>query len=410
MTIQMPPSSSGPLQGLRVLDMTIALAGPYGTRILADLGAEVIKVDTRATRDYATRLDLTARLQAMFPNGDPGKEPWNTGGFHAQLNRNKRSVALELATPEGRDTFLRLVDTADCIVENFTPKVMPSLGLGPDELLQRNPALVYVAMPGFGRSGPYSTFPAFAPTTEAASGFLSRVGYEDGTLVPNPMSLADFVGGLNGIVGLMASLWAARRTGEGCVVDLSQVEAMSAFVGEQFTGTPVSNESELAKPHGNRAPGALYSAVLPALGFDEWIAISVPDTDAMVRLSDLVGESVDSANWCELATSEAGRDSIDAELSRFTSLQEKQSLAKALQDAGIAAGPIQLSPDLFSNPQLSELGFFLPIEGPAGLGLFEGPPWHFDGWTQRLTAPSPPIGADTEAVLSELHRTSEAQA
>ena len=395
-----------PLTGLRVLDLTIALAGPYGTRILGDLGAEVIKVDTRVERQYLTQLDLAARLQAMYPNGDPGDEPWNTGGAHGQLNRNKSSIALDLASPSERERFLRLVETADCLVENFTPKVMTSLGLSYEDLRKRNPSLVYVAMPGFGSSGPRSMFPAFAPTTEAASGFLLMVGYEDGTLVPNPMSLADFVGGVNAIVGLMAALWTARQTGEGAFVDLSQVEAMASFAGEEFQ--PVADWESHAEtgPCGNQLPGALLSGMFPSRGFDEWIAISLYSEMEVRTLGDLLGGSVLAREWASLSTSAAGRDRIRAQLAARTSAFGKLDLANLLQGAGIGAAPLQTAPDLLADPQLNHLGFFISVDAP-GVGPFpyEGPPWHFDRWNERLTSPAPRVGEDTSRILGELNQS-----
>jgi crotonobetainyl-CoA:carnitine CoA-transferase CaiB-like acyl-CoA transferase len=395
-----------PLTGLRVLDLTNALAGPYGTRILGDLGAEVIKVDTRVERQYLTQLDLAARLQAMYPNGDPGDEPWNTGGAHGQLNRNKSSIALDLASPDERERFLRLVETADCLVENFTPKVMPSLGLSYEELKVRNPALVYVAMPGFGSSGPRSMFPAFAPTTEAASGFLSMVGYEDGTLVPNPMSLADFVGGLNAMVGLMGALWNTRRTGEGAFVDLSQVEAMASFAGEEFQIVPDWSRDAETGPHGNQLPCALLSGVFPSRGFDEWIAISLYSELEVRAIGDVLGGPTLGGEWAALSRSPAGRDRIRAELSARTAAFGKLELATTLQMAGIGAAPVQTAPDLLADPQLNHLGFFIDVDAP-GVGPFpyEGPPWHFDHWSERLTSPAPRVGEDTARILQALDKS-----
>lgn len=400
------PQLPAPLAGLRVLDMTIALAGPYGTRILGDLGAEVIKVDTRTKRDYVTELDLAARLQAMYPNGDPGAEPWNAGGAHGQLNRNKSSIALDLASPGDRERFLRLVETADCLVENFTPKVMPSLGLSYNELRARNPRLVYVAMPGFGSSGPRSMFPAFAPTTEAASGFLSFVGYEDGTLVPNPMSLADFVGGLNAIVGLMAALWNARHTGEGAFVDLSQVEAMASFMGEEFQAVPGNSAGE-RRPYGNQLPTAVVSGIFPAQGFDEWIAISLATEAEVSKLGSFFGGSELADDWARASRSPAGRDRVRAEVGVRTRAFRKLELALELQAAGIGAAPVQTAPDLFADPQLNYLGFFIEVDAP-GVGPFpyEGPPWHFRGWRDRLTGPAPRLGADTDRILQALEQVS----
>lgn len=399
-------SRRAPLTGLRVLDLTIALAGPYGTRVLGDLGAEVIKVDTRVERQYLTQLDLAARLQAMYPNGDPGDEPWNTGGAHGQLNRNKSSIALDLASPNERERFLRLVETADCLVENFTPKVMPSLGLSCEELKARNPALVYVAMPGFGSSGPRSMFPAFAPTTEAASGFLSMVGYEDGTLVPNPMSLADFVGGINAIAGLMAALWRTRETGEGAFVDLSQVEAMASFAGEEFQVVPGGGPSPETGPRGNQLPCALLSGVFPARGFDEWIAISLYSEHEMHTLGAVLEGPVLAGEWAESCRSEVGLDRIRTELGARTAAFGKLELATTLQMAGIGAAPVQTAPDLLADPQLNHLGFFIDVDAP-GVGTFpyEGPPWHFDRWRERLTSPAPRLGEDTVRILQATERS-----
>ena len=393
-----------PLANVRVLDLTIALAGPYGTRILADLGAEVIKVDTRIERNYATELDLADRLQAMYPNGDPGEESWNRGGFHSQLNRNKLSVALDLGSAEGKRQFLQMVGTADCLVENFTPKVMPGLGLGHEVLMALNPRLVYVAMPGFGTYGPRSTFPAFAPTTEAASGFLSLVGYEDGTLAPNPMSLADFVGGLNAAVGLMAALSAARREGQGAFIDLSQVEAMATFLGEEFEELDIDGDFVASAPVGNQLPGALFSGTLRSRGYDEWISITVRAESELRATAELAGQEAET--WLRLVTSASGRIQLVSLLEEWTLGWDKEELAAALQEVGVAASPVQTASDLFSDGQLAHLEFFVELNDPAvGRFPYEGQPWHFGLWKGQVPSAAPRLGSDTAKFVASTDST-----
>ncbi|MGE0598672.1 MAG: CaiB/BaiF CoA transferase family protein [Dehalococcoidia bacterium] len=402
MTTNSQSLAGAPLEGFKVLDLTIALAGPYGTRLLADLGAEVIKVDTRTERNYATELDLTARLQAMYPNAEPGNEPWNSGGSHTALNRNKHSIALDLGSEVGNEQFLELVRSADCVVENFTPKVMPKLGLGHEVLRSVNPKLVYVAMPGFGSEGPRSGFPAFAPTTEAASGFLALVGYEDGESVPNPMSLADYVGGLNAVVGLMAALWAAQETGEGAFVDLSQVEAMSSFIGEEFE-IATTGESLEESMVGNQQPGSLFSCVLPARGYDEWIAISVRTEIQLRTLLEFAAIQPDQRLSRDGIKRSENREALVSRLASWTSQFGKPELAQSLQAIGIPAAPVQTAPDLLSDPQLHHLEFFLEVEEPDLRTQFthEGQPWHFDSWKGRLSRPAPRIGSDTARIVGD---------
>jgi crotonobetainyl-CoA:carnitine CoA-transferase CaiB-like acyl-CoA transferase len=395
---------SAPLAGVMVLDLTIALAGPYGTRILADLGADVIKVDTRVERNRGDGTQqLGARLQGMYPNARPPAEAWNAAGPVGQLNRNKRSIAIDLDSAEGRDVFLSLVPKADCIVENFTPRVMAGFGFSFDALAKVNPRLVYVAMPGFGTSGPYANYPAFAPTTEAAGGLSAGLGYPDGTPVINSMAMGDFIGGLYAVGGLLAALWHARRTGEGTFVDLSQAEGVATFVGEQW----VSSDGTFATVDvlGNRVPGAAPSGCYPALGFDEWVAITVESDEQWRALCRTAGR----ADWMEdarFATTPDRRryqDDLDRLISTWTTALPKHVIARALQDAGVPAGAVQLAPDLLADTQLAALDFFVTIDDPlVGTLPYEGQPIHFAAAGPRPARRSARLGEDTTAVLQRL--------
>ncbi len=391
MTAPHADATRGPLDGIRVVDLTVAYAGPFATRILADLGADVIHVDTRVNRQYETNLDFVGRLIGVYPNADPGAEPWNAGGVYNQTFRNKRSIELDLGTDDGREELLRLVESADCLVENFTPKVMRGLRLAYDQLVEVNPALVYVALPGYGSTGPHSEFPAYAPTTEASSGFSSLVGYEDGTYVPNPNNTADFVGGLSGATGLMAALWAARRTGRGAFVDLSQIEAMASFVGEEF-GARETDDLPV-QPTGNRLAGAVVSGIYPCRGFDEWVAIAIESPeqlDALVALG-----AVDSA--------EMDTDHLHRALHEWSRRFGKHEAAAMLQAVGVPAAAVQRGADLLADPQLNELGFFVTLQGPGCPAYpYDGVPWHYDVWPRLPLGPAPRRGEHTSEVMSEV--------
>ena len=379
----------GPLNGIRVLDLTHVWAGPLGTRVLADLGAEVVKIENpmgRGPRDYHGGLPIGGWLGGAMP-----KEPWNLNAVFVKLQRNKQSVAIDLKTRDGRTAFLDLVREADVVIENFSARAMPELELGYEDLAAVNPKIIYVVMPGYGKSGPYRERVAFGPTVEPLSGLTNVMGYGPGEPRNTAMALMDPIAAVNATAAVLHALCRRERTDQGAFVEMSLHEC-----GVSYSG-PWLLEHQLGgrlAPIGNRHPRLAPHGVYPCEGDDEWIALACRDDadwQAMCRVVDALPLDAD------VTTRFAIHDVIDETISRWTSGRSKHAAAEALQALGVPAGPVNVTPDMTADAQVQARGFFVPIEpGPTPM---PGNPIKMDGIGSDDWTPCPRLGADNAAVL-----------
>src|SRR5262249_12779898 len=242
-----------PLDGVRVLDFTWVVAGPVTTRILADLGAEVIKVERRGTLDFGDR----------------------RGGLSGTLMRGKRSVMFDLADPRGLDLARRLAALSDVVIDNFSARVMTNFGLDYESLVPLKPDIISVRMTGFGLTGPDRDHVSYGPTLQALTGYTLLMAEPDGPPAGFGYSYSDLAGGNLGALAVLAALWHRRRTGRGQLVDLAQLEAVASLVGPTLFASALDGTA--SAPAGNasqEAPGAPHG-VYPCAGDDRWIAITV---------------------------------------------------------------------------------------------------------------------------------------
>ena len=328
----------GPLAGVRVLDFSWALVGSITTKILGDLGADVIKVETRS-RPCLSRLDVQVKASRA---GDFDDKPW-----FAHLNTSKRSLTLDLKRPESREVLWPLVDWADVVVENFSPGTLDKLGLGYAALSARNPALVMVSGSVFGQTGPLAQEWGVDGTGAALSGRTYLTGWPDrDPVIPGAVPYGDVIVPYVMAACAAAALQQRRASGRGCHVDASMYEIC---VQQMWPALQAEQQGQALQRMGNADPSVFHQDVYPAAGSDRWIAISVPDAQAWQRLCELAG-GTDIAAW--------------------TAGQEDHDLMQRLQAAGIAAGVVQDIEDMFDrDPNLQERGALVPIEH-ARLGVF----------------------------------------
>ncbi len=381
--------ADGPLRGVRILDLTHVWAGPLGTRFLADLGAEMVKIESptgRGPRDFPVNETAYGWI-----GGDPGDEPWNRNAIFVKLQRNKRSVAIDLKTDAGRETFLRLVRVADVVIENFHSVTMPKLGLSYDVLSTENPSIIYVAMPGYGLEGPYSQRVAFGPAVEAMSGLGDVMGYGPDEPRNTAMALMDPVAAVSAAAGVVTALRRRRKTGKGAFIEMSLHDAAVSFCGPWLIDRQFGNPIErLANNHPEMVPHGVY----PSAGEDQWVTIACRDDGEWRSLCSVVpGLDADA----DFATRHRNCSEIDALISRWTACRDKQTAAEALQAAGVPAGPVNTTPDMLGDPQSRERGFFVPIE--AGPTPMPGNPIKMEGISNADWTPCPKLGADNAAVL-----------
>lgn len=340
-----------PLAGVRILDLSRAWAGPYGTRYLADFGADVIKVESAKFSDPRTP-------------GDPG---------YGEVNRNKRPITLNFQLPEGRELLKRLVAISDVVVENFSPRVMVKYKLDYDHLLEVRPDLIMVALPGFGREGPHGRFVSFGGPLMAYTGMSLLWGYPDSP--PDArvkVAQPDYISAATQALAVTSALHYRDRTGEGQYIEIAQVEAAIASLEPAYLDYFANGV--IAEPMGNRDPNAVPQGCYPCLGHEAWCVISCT-TDAqwqaMARLLDEEGLADDPA----LASAQdrwTRHDELDEIISARTREWRPYQLMRELQAVGVPAGVVQTAEDLWRDVQLRARDYTVMMEQP-GIGMVEHP-------------------------------------
>ncbi len=386
------------LAGVRIVEHGQLLAVPFAARLLADLGAEVIKVES------AVRLD--SHRQTTYPDNEPGERFWDRGGTFYSENRGKLGMTLDLRHPDAVAAFRDLVRVSDVVMENFTPRVMRAFGLDYEALRQVRPDVIMLSSTGYGHSGPWANFRAVGPTTEAASGLAAVTGYPGGAPVMADIPYTDYVAAEQAVLAILLALYRRRRTGRGGCIDLSQVEAQAALAGELFldaaaNGTP-------ATPRGNRHPVMAPHGFFPCSGDDRWIAIAV-SSDAEWRG---LQAAMDGPAWAADPRYEtaAGRlkhtGELEERLSEWTRGHESMALMRLLQARGVPAGAVLDARDLVTNEQLRARGFFEWAEHPPETGIepkpYPGVPWRFSASDRGARRPAPALGEHNEHVLRDV--------
>ena len=395
-------SGGGPLAGIRVMDMTTAWAGPFAGRVLANLGADVIHIEA------ATRMDLWrggghAIDPIRYPDCDPGERPWNRTVLFNSQNHDKRSLTVDVKKPGGLEVLLRLAETTDVLLANFTPGTLDRMGLELDVLRGRNPQIVVVEMPAFGNSGPMATHGGLGPTMEFASGMGALTGYGDGEPFPTGPAYLDPVGGYNAAAAALTALVHRQASGEGQAVELSQVEAAMPLIGEIILAAVETGEDPLQQ--GNRVPWAAPHDCFPCAGTEAWVAIAATDEAEWRALCREMArpELAEDARFVTLHARKANEDALTAAIAAWTAGQDKHDLAARLQAAGVPAAPVQDGRDLVSDPYLAHRGFFTDLDHPeAGRHAYQGLPFHFSETPAGQFRASPVLGQHTQEILREL--------
>jgi crotonobetainyl-CoA:carnitine CoA-transferase CaiB-like acyl-CoA transferase len=385
------------LLGVRVLDLGQVWAGPYAAMLLADQGADVIKVESPSRWD--------PNRCAVQPGPGREKEWWNTGAYFSEYNRNKRSLALEIAHARGRDVLARLVRSADIVIENYRAGVLDRLGIGYDWLRAQRGDAILVSMAAFGQTGPDAARPGYGPVMEELSGLASLTGWGDGRpQLAIGYAYGDPVAAVAAAAASIAALIHRRRTGRGQHVDLAQFEVLVAMIGEAFAEW--SRTGREPEQRGNRRPGCAPHGVYPCSGIDEWVAIAV-ETDAQWRgLRRAMGDpewardgALDaSAARCARA---AG---LDERLVAWTSASSKLAIFERCIAEGVPAAPVhRTNHELLENPQLGARGFYERVVHPAG------GEWRMHGWEWRpagagrcVRSLAPDFGAHNDEILREV--------
>ena len=388
------PTGQGPLAGLRVIEVTANWAGPIAGRHLADLGADVIKVELHTKP--------ATRTLAWVP-ADIWPDHYHRAGYFNKLNRNKRAVCLNLATDEGRAVFFELVKRADVVLENNAARVMTQLGAGYDVLSEVNPGLVMCSMAGFGATGPERNYSAYGSNIEAMSGLASVLGYGPGEYFGTGSYYADPVTGNHGAVAILAALHGRRATGRGRWIDMSLFEAVLPFFGQELLTYAVTGEAP--EPAGNASPVHAPQGVYPCAGEDNWLALTVRDERDFAALARVIGEpGLAAGGACDsVEARRANAAPIDAAIAGWSREQTMTAAAAALQAAGVPAAPVMPNWLVVSDNHLNDRGYFVPVRHPvAGTHVFPGFPWRFSETPGVITRPAPLFAEHNREVFAGL--------
>lgn len=375
----------GPLAGVRILDLTSVLMGPYATQIFADLGAEVIKVESPAG-------DTTRFIP---PGPDAGR-----GAMFLNVNRGKRSIVLDLKQDAARRALLRLVEDADVFIHSMRASAIARLGLDYPVLREANPRIVYANLYGYGRSGPYRDHPAYDDIVQAASGIAdlqSRLSQGEPTYTATV--IADKVAGLTGTYAVIAALFARERTGHGQEIEVPMFETLVSFaMVEHLCG------SLFDPPQGPpEYPRATSAARRPYRTADGYIGVMIYNDKHWRAFFEALG----NPEWSRdpiYASMRSRTQNIGAILSRVAEVMATRTTAEwveLLRGAHIPATPIATMTDLLADPHLEATGFWEQRETPDGTMRFPGIPTRFSDTPGAIGDPGPALGADGEAILRD---------
>lgn len=381
-----------PLEGVRVIGLEQYMAGPYCTLLLADAGAEVIKIERPGSGD-------PRRNMPPFAEQDGRKKAAGFMGY----NRNKKSLALNLREPEGQAVFKRLCESADVVVENLRPGSMAKQGLGPDDMRALNPRLIWATISGFGRLpgflGPYADRPAFDLVAEAMSGMMNLVGYADKPPGWTIYGLADVFSGVMTAYGVMQALYMREHTGEGQLVDSAMFDNMLALNEQMVTYYSVAGQvGERGVPKNYYPRGAFQAS-------DGWVALHCPDNLIWARICDVLGrpELKDDPRTASGPARAKNAAFVDELLNGVIGGMSRDAAVDTFNAAGAPCAPVYRADDVFRDPQVAARGMLMEIDDPdVGAFKFARTTPHLSAHPELPAEPAPRLGEHTRSILEGL--------
>lgn len=417
-----------PLEGVRVADLTWLLAGAGGPRLLASLGAEILRVEWRERLDFLRYMPPFAPMQdeetkksgamELSSLSKDSVQSVNRSGYFNDINAGKKGLSLNMGHPKGRELFKRIVAVSDVVVEAFTAETMRKWGLGYEQLKEIKPDIIYIQQPGWGYKGPYVKFASYGPIAQAVSGLTEQSG------LPSPYppagwgySYMDWSGAYYCALTMLCAIYYKKRTGKGQYIDCSQVEP-----GIYMTGTALLDSLINKRPSertGNRSPNtpAAPHGAYRCAGDDRWIAIAVMNAEEWQAFVQTMGQPAwtQDARFASLAARIINQDELDEFVSKWTKDKDAFALQDQLQQAGVPAGVCQTAQDrLEHDPQLKHLKWLIPLpHSEIGTWPVKDVPFHFTKATVNQGGPTeraaPCYGEDSDYVYGELLQLSQAE-
>ena len=398
-----------PLAGLRIIDISNVFSLPYAGGLLSDLGAEVIKVEGPA------RLDVSrgGAFSGVYPENEPGEDPWNRTSTFNLLNRGKKSLAIDLRRPEGREVLKDLIRVSDVLTENFTPRVMRGWELDYPNAKKLNPNLIMVSCSGYGPKGPYSQYPAQATTQEATHGLAHVTGYRGDVPSKAGQSFVDFLATWALVMGTTLALRYRHRFGKGIWVDVAMYQLGCYMVADRILDWEANKR--LGERIGNRHPWLAPQGCYACAGDDEWCVVSVHDDEEWAALCRVIGRP-DLAQDARFASNDArmlNHDEIDPIIADWMAGRSKIAAMETLQAAGVRAGAVFNARDMHLNPHLKARGLLekvdFPPERKIGKRVIIGRPWKLSKLPLATRGPAPTLGQHNREVLQDILGYDEAR-
>ena len=402
-----------PLEGYRVIDFGSAWAVPQMTHIAADMGAEVIKVESHV------RVDYVRVAKVAVPKGVSIKTPADLAAFDPEqletspvfhiMNRNKRAITVDFTKPRGAELLIELCKKSDIVADNFTPGVLDKYGLGYEALSKLKPDIIVVSLCFAGHTGPLKNTRGYAPIITALGGTDSLVGYQD-ELTPCAMRFAygDHVSATYGAYAMLAALVYRNRTGKGQYIDISEWEATTSLLGEPLLDYIVNKRVQ--KPKGNRVPDMAPHGFYPCKGDSQWVSIAVKTEEEWRGFCKAIGSPAwtKEARFNDLRNRLQNQDDLDKLVGEWTKNYTPYEATEILQKAGVAAVPFMISKDQYHDPYFKARGTFVNVTHPkSGPEVIYGVPWKLSDTPGSIRSGAPLLGGDNEYVFKGLLKVSD---
>ena len=388
-----------PLDGIRVFDLSKVWAGPYCTRLLGDMGAEVIKVEGPGAWDLLRSLSLL---------GGDIERRYNRSAFFNHYNRNKYGCIIDFSQPKGRELALRLVELSDVVVENYRSDVLERLGLTYEAMREVRPDVILVSMPSHGLWGPEADRIGYGTSMEQLAGLTSLSGYADGGPLKTGISYGDAVSGSFAAAATIAALLRRRWTGRGQHIELAQWETFLSMAGEFYLERGITGRDPVRR--GNRHSSMAPHGVYRCEGDDSWVAITVGSDAEFASLCRVIGQPdlVRDERFADVVSRYRNQDELDEVVSAWTRERAHYDAAAQLQEAGVPAMPVLTIPELMADPHLTARGFWEETtHREAGTWMMDGPPWRMSLSPAHVRLPAPCFAEHNDYVLRDLLGLSE---
>lgn len=410
-----------PLEGIRVVDITVIYAGPFGTMNLADWGAEVIRVESIKHFQVLTRGGIARPPQEIVSNPtrtgglatycarDVSFRPWNRWTLFNAHARNKLSCTMDLTQPRGKEFFKRLIQESDVFLESNAPHVTENLGLTYDVLKEVNPKLIMLSMPGFGSYGPYKYYRSLGVHQECFIGHTFLRGYPDSDpSTTTTLYHADEAAGATAAFAVLTALHYRNRTGKGQFIDMAQAEATMPHLGEAIMDYTMNKRVQTST--GNRLPGTAPCGCYRCRGEDRWINITVSSDEEWEGLCRAMGnpEWARDDRFSDSQGRDKNHDELDKRIEEWTVKQGHYDLMYLLQGEGVPAGPVIFEDDAYTDPHLKERGFFEELtQEDCGTHLYPGLGWRMSKTPNNLRLPPVRLGEHNEYVYKQILNVSD---